>query len=544
MDTANNHDELTRLRAQLREAEQRLQQREREWEVIDRQRRMTERLFTAAFDESPEAIGISRLSDGLLVDVNQEWLNLTGYAREEVIGHTVLEIGHWADKAARDDALESLRTTGRLRNSEAVVNFKDKSERRVLLNGSVIDAGGEKHILMTMKDITSERMAEEALERANEQLSTQLELYELTETLANVGYWAVPQDGQEVTVSRGRQRLSDNSLGPTVRISESRRCIHPDDLQAFLDARHKMDGEVLEYRWLLPDGSTRWLRTRMHRHQNARGDVTDFGVVMDVTAEHEAALALRQKLDFIENITSQIPDVLFQYQSRADGGGAFPFISASVKTMFKVTPEEAQRDVRAVFGIVHPDDREGVFASMREAYRDDGVWRHEYRLRLRDGTVVWVLGNAITRRDARGELISYGSISDITERKLAEQRLQESEARFRSLTDLSSDWYWEIDEHFRFTRFDGYREGKSVITKKESLGKTRWELGALNLSEDDWDAHQRVLESHQPFRDLELQRVDAEDKIYWISISGTPFFDAKGVFRGYRGIGRDISTRK
>jgi diguanylate cyclase (GGDEF)-like protein len=53
-----------------------------------------------------------------------------------------------------------------------------------------------------------------------------------------------------------------------------------------------------------------------------------------------------------------------------------------------------------------------------------------------------------------------------------------------------------------------------------------------------------VLESHQPFRDLELQRLDAEGRIYWVAVSGTPVFDDKGVFRGYRGIGRDISERK
>ncbi len=549
----DDSNDIDALRARLREVESRLRQREHDWELLEDQRRRTEQMFTAAFDESPEAIGLSRLDDGLIVDVNQEWLALTGYKREEVIGHTVVEIGHWPDKASRDTVICELRVTGRLRDREAIVHMPSKGKRLARFNGTVIDVGGEKHILMYVKDVTNERMAEEALragelalEQANERLNAQLELYDLTESLAKVGHWTASLDSRTITFSKGLRRLAgeDETLPPERTSPQARQRIHPDDLPAFVAARQAMDGRQFEYRWLMPDDSTRWLRSRLHRHYNADGSVTDLGVVMDVTTEHDATEALQQKLDFIENITSQIPDVLFQYQMRPDGKGAFPFISASVQALFQVSPQEAEKDARAVFANIHPDDRSGVFQTMRASYRDGGLWRHEYRLRLRDGTQRWVRGNAVTRADASGRLVSYGSIADITEHKLAEQRLQDSEARFRSLTDLSSDWYWEIDDQFRFTDFVGYRDGKSILTRQASLGKTRWDLGALNLSDEDWEAHRRVLESHQPFRDLELQRLDAEGKVYWIAVSGTPIFDDKGQFRGYRGIGRDISTRK
>ena len=551
MGSADDKDEITRLRAQLREAQARLQAREHDWELLERQRRHTELLFTAAFEDSPEAIGLSRLGDGLIVDVNREWLALTGFTREEVIGHTVVEIGHWPDHATRDAALTELKVGGRLRDHDAIVYFKDKGKRLVRLNGTLIDVAGEKHILMYVKDVTAERMAEEslragelALAHANEKLAAQLDLYTLTEELARVGHWSTSDGGETVHFSGGLQNIDFDKIGSLRTRSQARSRIHPEDLPGFLAARQSMDGRIVEYRSVQPDGSTHWRRSRMRRHQNSDGSITDFGVVMDVTAEMQTALALQEKLEFIEKLTSRVPDVLFQYQQREDGHVSFPFINESVRGMFHVTPEAVRQDARTLFASIEPEDLPALFVSMRAAHRDGGVWQHEFRVRQPEGGTRWVRGNSVTVREADGKLASYGAVRDITESKLAEQRLQESEARFRSLTDLSSDWYWEIDDQFRFTSFAGYREGKSIMTQADSIGKTRWELGALNLGEEDWALHRRALESHQPFRDLEMQRLDAEGQIYWVAVSGAPFFDERGVFKGYRGIGRDISKRK
>ncbi len=214
MASADDKDEIIRLRAQLREAELRLQERERDWHLLESQRRHSEQMFIAAFDESPEAIGLSRLSDGLIVDVNQEWLTVTGYSRDEVIGHTVVEIGHWADQASREAAIAALRVSGRLRDHEAIVAFKDQRKHLVRLNGTLINVGGVQHILMYVKDITAERMAQEsmrsgelALAQANEQLSQQLALHELTERLAGVGYWIASADGQQIVWSKGLRMI-------------------------------------------------------------------------------------------------------------------------------------------------------------------------------------------------------------------------------------------------------------------------------------------------------------------------------------------------
>jgi len=194
--------------------------------------------------------------------------------------------------------------------------------------------------------------------------------------------------------------------------------------------------------------------------------------------------------------------MVFQMRTRPDGHTSFPFASDAIYRLFRVRPESANADARSLLAVVHPDDLRGLKDSMKAAAFEGASWRYEFRASLDDGTERWMLGSAVVYQEG-ADLMSYGSLSDITERKAAEMRLQESEARFRSLTDLSSDWYWEIDEQFRFTRFDGYRLGKSATTAQDSIGRTRWDIGAVNMTEEDWAAHRRVLEAHEQFKDLD-----------------------------------------
>jgi len=133
---------------------------------------------------------------------------------------------------------------------------------------------------------------------------------------------------------------------------------------------------------------------------------------------------------------------------------------------------------------------------------------------------------------------------DISERIAAEEALRESEERFRGLTGLSSDMYWEQDEQFRFTSMTGTGSQRVNVKTFPAIGKKRWEQNYVNMSADQWAEHMALLEAHKPFRDMELCRLDESGKKIWISISGEPVFDSSGVFKGYRGVGKDITERK
>ena len=126
------------------------------------------------------------------------------------------------------------------------------------------------------------------------------------------------------------------------------------------------------------------------------------------------------------------------------------------------------------------------------------------------------------------------------------RRFRESEARFRSLTEMSSDFYWETDaEHRISARTESKRETtEAVFMQAASIGKRRWEISYLSPDEAVWQRHRATLDAHLPFRDFEIARRRSNGTVHFISISGDPVFDASGQFKGYRGVGTDITERK
>lgn len=120
-------------------------------------------------------------------------------------------------------------------------------------------------------------------------------------------------------------------------------------------------------------------------------------------------------------------------------------------------------------------------------------------------------------------------------RSSANAALVQSEARFRSLADLSSDWYWEQDSEMRFVSTSGQASGRGGITAADHPSKRRWELPGTKIESETWGEHQATLAARRPFRDLLLKRTAADGTVHYVSVSGEPIFSAKGVFSGYRG---------
>jgi diguanylate cyclase (GGDEF)-like protein/PAS domain S-box-containing protein len=122
-------------------------------------------------------------------------------------------------------------------------------------------------------------------------------------------------------------------------------------------------------------------------------------------------------------------------------------------------------------------------------------------------------------------------------------QLRESEARFRGLTEMSSDFYWESDAEHRLTQRGS---ADRVLTRVPLLkvGHRRWEVPYLTPNEAGWQAHRAMLDAGLKFRDFELSRLEPDGTVRHISISGDPVMDAAGAFKGYRGVGTNITARK
>ena len=117
-------------------------------------------------------------------------------------------------------------------------------------------------------------------------------------------------------------------------------------------------------------------------------------------------------------------------------------------------------------------------------------------------------------------------------------------ARFQALVDMTGDWYWEQDSAFRFTHISDGMPVHSSLQPADCLGYTRWELSHTGVSDAQWDSHRQQLDSHQSFKDFEIQRPAMGGGWLWTSVSGVPVFDDAGAFQGYWGIGRNTCMHK
>jgi len=131
-------------------------------------------------------------------------------------------------------------------------------------------------------------------------------------------------------------------------------------------------------------------------------------------------------------------------------------------------------------------------------------------------------------------------LGQFLQRRQAEDTLRQSEARLRRLTELSSDWVWEQDSHFRFTKI----VGTGMVGTGDILGKTLWELPTIVLSDDEWVKHKSELSAQWSFCDFEYAAVLPDGQLCYYRISGEPVYDDAGAFTGFHGTGLDITQRK
>lgn len=143
-------------------------------------------------------------------------------------------------------------------------------------------------------------------------------------------------------------------------------------------------------------------------------------------------------------IAATIPGALFQFCNR-DGVWRIDYMSDRIEDISGVTAAEMMRDINTFICRVHPEDLESYIASVWEAVENLSLWHYEGRLVKPDGEIRWLQGDSMPTRSENGEIIFCGVLFDITDRKVAETAIRQSQRQLQEAQRLAHLGNWELD---------------------------------------------------------------------------------------------------
>jgi len=494
-------------------------------------------LLDVLFARLPEAIVWLDTGDRIL-QVNPEFTRVFGYAQEEACGHRIqelivpeellTEVEEYARRALRGESL----------NYQAVRKRKDGTCVHVsVICGPVSVADSHISHYVIYRDITERKRAEQRLRQSEEDLRT------MADTIRQpIGVMA--PDGTMLYVNRAALDSSGLTQDEAIK-GFLARLLHPDDTSRVRDERRirLLEGAPfdLEMRLLHKSGQYRWYLMQYNPLKDESGQIIRwYNTATDIDDRRRAEDRLRQSEEDLRAITDTIrqpinvlaPDGTMLYANRVA-------LDNSGLTLDEVIKEDY------IARVVHPDDLNRVRDEHRIGLLEGVPFDLESRLRFKSGQYRWQLIQYNPLKDESGQIIRwYVTVTDIDDRKRAEDRLRQSEAELRTITDA-------IRQPIFVLAPDGTRLYANRVAR-ENVGFTPAE--AINAESYARVCHpddiSRVRDERRigllegvPF-DLELRVLHKSGQYRWYLTQYNPLKDASGQIIRWYATATDIDDQK
>jgi PAS domain S-box-containing protein len=267
------------------------------------QLRASEERFAKAFRANPQPMSLTTLATGLYIDVNESFLAMSGYTRDEVIGHTSLELRIWETKDSRTEFIRQLNRQGSLVNYETKIRAKDGSFRVLLSSAEKLEIAGEACLLVASSDITERVVAQQALRESEERFRNMADTAPVMIWVAGLdkGTTYVNKQWLDFTGRTSQEELGNNWM----------RGVHPDDyhgcLETYVSSFDERQPFEMEYRVRRNDAEYRWVYDAGIPRFSADGTFLGYiGTAIDITERKESEVALQTAHEELHQLKNQL----------------------------------------------------------------------------------------------------------------------------------------------------------------------------------------------------------------------------------------------
>ncbi|MFI3156302.1 MAG: ABC transporter substrate-binding protein [Methylococcaceae bacterium] len=251
---------------------------------------------------------------------------------------------------------------------------------------------------------------------------------------------------------------------------------------------------------------------------------------------------LRLAKSTLDKLLRNAPGMIYQFQLNADGSSCLPFVSQGITEVFGLDAQTVKYDAAAFFALLHPDDLETVRQSIRDSAQQMADWTEQFRVIHPKKGGIWVEGQATPERLADNTLLWHGFIRDITDRKHAEQTLQNSENRFRQMFEHAPVAYQSLDIEGCYLDLNKATADMLGYSREQLLGRCFGDFW-LDPDKDQFPVlFKNFKTTHRVDSELQLRRKDGSTLT--VLIDGRIQRGSNGEFIRTHCILWDISERK